>query len=130
MLARNPVVHDSVVMQFNSRRSERVLKNSRAMIARQNVASKIAIHEMARVNVSKMIGVQAKGKTMSCRMDIEGQADAGDKSRARRQRRPAAIITTLSPTDPPRVPYAVRSPAPAKRRVLEPPAIMERRPAP
>jgi len=47
MVARNPVVHDAMVMEFNPRRSERVIKDSRCMIARQNVPSQIVREEMA-----------------------------------------------------------------------------------
>src|SRR5260370_36639076 len=113
MLGRNPVVHHSVVMRLNPRRSDRVLKNSRAMIAWHNVARHVAIHEMARVNESEMTRAQPKRKILPRRMTIERQADAGNKSRARRQRRPAAIITPLPPGNPRPPPNTIITPAPA-----------------
>src|ERR1051325_10731756 len=107
-----------------------MVKNAIGMVARQNLASDIAIQKMAGGNESVMVGSRAKGEVVPCRMAAEGQADPSNESRTGRQRSPAAIITALPPANPGRTPSAIGPPAPAKSCVLEPAAIMKRRPAP
>src|SRR6267142_768688 len=100
MVTGNSVVCDSVVMGINPGRGDCVIKNPRSMVAWQNVASQVAVHEMAGANESKVIRAETKGKIVSGGMATECETDAGNESRARRQWSPATIITITSPTDP------------------------------
>src|ERR1035441_3159929 len=61
---------------------------------------------------------------------VEGKSDPGTEPGPRRQRRPTAMAAAIPPAYPGRSPYPIGCPAPAQAIVLEPTAIMERRPAP
>jgi hypothetical protein len=130
MIARNPIIRDPVVMVNNAGGSNRVAINTSRVIAGQDVASQIAIEEMAGGNETEMISSQTEGEIVSWEASVERQADTGDESGARRQGSPAAIIAALAPANPRRTPDAVGSPAPAETCVLKPATIMKRRPTP
>src|ERR1039458_9769105 len=59
---------------------------------------------------------------------VKGKSNSRSEPGSRRQRRPAAMAAAVPPADPGWSPHLVRRPAPAQAMVLEPPAIMERRP--
>src|SRR4051812_36146229 len=80
MLARNPVVCDGGAPGNNAGRSDCMIKNSRGMIARQNMSSEIVFEEMAGADELKMIGGQAERKVVSGGMAMKCQTEAGNKS--------------------------------------------------
>src|SRR5581483_6932120 len=77
-----------------------------------------------------LTGAQAKIKGGSHGVAPMLEANSGHKVCRRRQWRPAAVICRVPPTHPGRSPNMVRPPAPAAVFVIEPAAIMKRRPAP
>jgi hypothetical protein len=98
--AWNAVVYDGASARNNTAGRDRVIKNSRRVVARQNVPGQIAFQKMVRADKSKMIRSQAKIEIVSRRMTVECEADSGNKSSARRQRSPTAKIAVVSPADP------------------------------
>ena len=78
--ARDPIVYDRTPARNNAARCNSMIKNSRRVIARQNVPTQIAFQEMIRANKSKMIRSQPKREIVPCRMTAERKPDAGNKS--------------------------------------------------
>jgi hypothetical protein len=77
--AWNPVVYDRAPARNNAAGCDRMIENSRRMIARQLMPAQIAFQEMIRANKSKMIRSQPKREIVPCRMTAECEADAGNK---------------------------------------------------
>jgi hypothetical protein len=78
--ARNAVVYHRAPARNNTAGRDRVIKNSRRMVARQLMPAQIAFQEMIRANKSKMIRSQAKCKIVPCRMTAEREPDTRNKS--------------------------------------------------
>jgi hypothetical protein len=76
----NAVVYNRAPARNNAGRRDRMIENSRRMVARQNVSSQIAFQEMVRADKSKMIRIQPKGKIVPRRMTVDCKADTGNKS--------------------------------------------------
>src|SRR6266404_2160905 len=90
----------------------------------------MAIRKMVQRDEIERGGGQTKSKIRPDSLAFEGPTAVGRKSRARRERRPAAVTSRLAPAYPARTPGSIRTPDPAITRVLAPPAVVERRPSP
>src|ERR1039458_7521397 len=88
------------------------------------------ITEVTDIHEREGLNTQAETERAIDLAAMEGKSNSRPEPRPRRQRRPAAMAAAIPPAYPGRSPHLVRRPAPAQAMVLEPTAIMERRPAP
>src|SRR6185437_3525155 len=89
-----------------------------------------AVVEMAERHEDEIVDAEAEGEVETDGTAEIGEAEARTVTGRGRQWRPAAVIVVISPGNPGWSPDRVGRPAPAPVPIVEPAAIMKRRPAP
>ena len=117
-------VHVEIVDDGRATINLRHLRRRDAMGARMRVAKIPRRHEREKIHAQAEIKIGADGRA------VVENSHACPISRARRQRRPAAIIIRVTPRHPRRRPDRVRPPAPAAARIVKPASVVKCRSAP
>src|ERR1035437_311696 len=106
------------------------MKDLGGLLGWQGIPVQMRFAEVTDIHECKGLDAQAETERAIDVAAMEGKSNSRPEPCPRRQRRPAAMAAAIPPADPGWSPHLVRRPAPAQAMVLEPPAIMERRPAP
>jgi hypothetical protein len=99
-------------------------------VIRHQMTAQVAAGEEIETNKREVIHGQTEAEIETDMASEVGESDPGEEAGCGRQRRPAAVAVGISPTHPCRTPDGIRRPAPTPATMMEPAAVMKRRPSP